>query len=416
MTNVRWLPLPEHDLLQQAAAVDHGDAASTAAVLVTKLHAPTRRRELVARPSLLRRLRAAPLAKVTLVCAPAGWGKSTLLSQWRADAGEQRPFAWVSLDQADNDPGRFWTYLIEALRTVAPGAGAVPLAMLRTPGISVVEVILPELINTVQGFARPVVLVLDDYHLVTNPEIHQAMTVLLERLPTTLHLVLAARSEPALPLPRLRVSGELVEIRAEDLRFSEQEAAALLNDLQGLGLESVDVACLHERTEGWAAGLYLAALSLRGRSDPRQFVASFAGDDRQVVDYLGLEVIANQPDHLRAFLLQTSILERLSGALCDAVTEHPGSAGTLEQIERANLFLVPLDTKREWYPLPPPVRRAAAPRAAALRPRAGVDAAPASRRLVPAARTGSRGHRPRRRRRGCCPGRGADRTALERLP
>jgi LuxR family transcriptional regulator, maltose regulon positive regulatory protein len=349
MTNVRWLPSPDQDLLQTTSSVDRADAASTAVVLATKLHAPTRRRQLVARPSLLRRLQAAPLAKVTLVCAPAGWGKSTLLSEWRADARQQRPFAWVSLDQADNDPVTFWTYVIEALRTLEPEVGAGPLAMLRTPGISVVEVILPELINTIQQLTRPVVLVLDDYHLITNPEIHEAMTVLLEHLPTTLHLVLATRSDPALPLPRMRVRGELVEIRAEDLRFSEQEAAGLLNDLLGLDLEAADVARLHERTEGWAAGLYLAALSLRGRTDPRQFVAAFAGDDRQVVEYLGLEVIDNQPDHIRTFLLQTSILERLSGPLCDVVTGHPGSARTLEQIERANLFLVPLDTTREWY-------------------------------------------------------------------
>ena len=349
MTKVRWLSSHDQDLLQNASTADHADTASTAVVLATKLHAPTRRRELVARPSLLRRLRAAPLAKVTLVCAPAGWGKSTLLSEWRADAREQRPFAWVSLDQADNDPLRFWTYVIEALRTLEPEVGAGPLAMLRTPGISVVEVVLPELINTAQRFARPVVLVLDDYHLVTNPEIHEAMTALLEHLPTTLHLVLATRSDPALPLPRLRVRDELVEIRAEDLRFSEQEAAGLLNDLLGLGLAAADVARLHERTEGWAAGLYLAALSLRGRSDHHQFVEAFAGDDRQVVDYLGLEVIDNQPDHIRTFLLHTSILERLSGPLCDAVAGRSGSARTLEQLERANLFLVPLDTTRKWY-------------------------------------------------------------------
>jgi LuxR family maltose regulon positive regulatory protein len=349
MANLRWLPSPEREVLAEASVLNSAGSSSVAVVLATKLHVPTFRRELISRPSLLRRLETESLSKLTLVCAPAGWGKSTLLSQWRANAQEQGPSAWVSLDQADNDPVRFWTYVIEALRTVEPEAGGVPLAMLRTPGISVIEVMLPELIKTVERFARRVVLVLDDYHLVTNPEIHEAMTVLLEHLPATLHLVLATRSDPALPLPRLRVRGELVEIRAEDLRFSEQEAAALLNDLLGLDLEAADVTLLHERTEGWAAGLYLAALSLRGRSDSRQFVEAFAGDDRQVVDYLGLEVIANQPDHIRTFLVHTSILERLSGPLCDAVTGRPGSARTLEQIERANLFLVPLDTKREWY-------------------------------------------------------------------
>jgi LuxR family maltose regulon positive regulatory protein len=318
-------------------------------LLMTKLHPPALRGDVVPRPSLLELLSEGLSNKLTLVDAPAGWGKTTLLGQWGEQESAPVAFAWVSLDEGDNDPVRFWTYVVEALRTVEPELGADALALLRNTGTSILDVVLPTLINEAAALSDRVVLVLDDYHVVRNAEIHDAMAVLVEHLPPTLHLVLSGRSDPPLPLPRLRARGELVEIRAQELRFTAEEAAALLNDVLDLDLEPGDVARLQQRAEGWAAGLYLAALSLRGRTDPHRFIEAFAGDERHLVDYLSAEVLDQQPEAMRAFLLQTSILERLCGALCDAVTDAEGSAATLEEIERSNLFLVPLDTKRHWY-------------------------------------------------------------------
>jgi LuxR family transcriptional regulator, maltose regulon positive regulatory protein len=326
-----------------------GAAPSGLTLIVTKLRAPAVRDELVPRHRLVERLISARSHRLTLVDAPAGWGKTTLLAEWRSSPDEPRPFAWVSLDSADSDPVRFWTYVIEALRMVEPELGAVPLATLRTPGTSVLRDVLPQLINQLATAPGGKVLVLDDYHLVGSDDIHQAIGVLVERLPASLHLAIATRSDPPLPLARMRARGELLEIRADQLRFSEPETAALLNDALGLGLADADVARLRQRTEGWAAGLYLAALSLRDRADAGGFIEAFAGDDRHVVDYLGGEVLAGQPPQTRAFLLQTSILERLCGPLCDAVTGRADSAVKLEEIERDNLFLVPLDSTRRWY-------------------------------------------------------------------
>jgi LuxR family transcriptional regulator, maltose regulon positive regulatory protein len=318
-------------------------------LLATKLHPPAHRGDVVPRPSLLGRLSDGLSNKLTLVDAPAGWGKTTLLGQWREQEPAPVAFAWVSLDDADNDPVRFWAYAVEALRTVEPGLGADALALLRNPGTSILEVVLPTLINETARLSERVVLVLDDYHVVRTAEIHDAVAFLLEHLPPALHLVLSGRSDPPLPLPRLRARGELVEIRAQELRFTTEEAAALLNDVLGLGLDPSDVARLQQRAEGWAAGLYLAALSLRGRADAHGFIEAFAGDERHLVDYLAAEVLDQQPEAIRGFLLHTSILERLCGPLCDTVTDSEGSAATLEEIERSNLFLVPLDTKRHWY-------------------------------------------------------------------
>jgi ATP/maltotriose-dependent transcriptional regulator MalT len=326
-----------------------GTASSGFALIVTKLRVPAVRAELVPRRRLVDWLSSTRSHRLTLVEAPAGWGKTTLLAEWRSSPAEPRPFAWVSLDGADNDPVRFWTYVIEALRMVEPGIGAVPLAALRTPGSSVIRDVLPELINELANAPSEKVLVLDDYHLVSSDDIHQAIGVFVDRLPASLHLAVATRSDPPLPLARMRVRGELLEVRADELRFTEQEAAALLNDALGLGLGDADVARLRQRTEGWAAGLYLAALSLRDRPDAGGFIEAFAGDDRHIVDYLGGEVLAGQPPQTRAFLLQTSILERLCGPLCDAVTGRADSAVKLEEIERDNLFLVPLDSTRRWY-------------------------------------------------------------------
>jgi LuxR family maltose regulon positive regulatory protein len=319
------------------------------ALTVTKLRPPAVRGRVVAREQLLDRLRLGSDGKVTLVDAPAGWGKTTLLVEWVARGQEGRRSAWLSLDGADNDPVRFWTYLIEALRTEVADLGAAASSALGAPGTTIVEHVLPALINDLAARSERVLLVLDDYHLITNGVIHEAMAWLVERLPPPLHLVIATRSDPPLPLARLRVRRELSELRAEELRFTEDEARAFLVDVLGLRLRPEDVARIVERTEGWAAGVYLAALSLRGHDDAAAFIEGFAGDDRHVVDFLGAEVLDGQPEDVRDFLLRTSVLERLSGPLCDAVAPRVDSAALLEEIERSNLFLVPLDSTRRWY-------------------------------------------------------------------
>jgi LuxR family maltose regulon positive regulatory protein len=316
-------------------------------LIQSKLEAPVPR-ERVSRSELLELCAGRP-RKLTLIRAPAGWGKSTLLADWHALESETRPFAWVALDGGDHDPVRFWTYLIHALRTLDPSAGEVSLPMLRAPRASVVDDVLPALCNELTALPRQVVLVLEDYHLVANPEIDEGLSFFLEHLPQTVVLVLSSRSEPALPLARLRARGELVEIDAQQLRFSVEEADLFLNDLHGLGLDHEDVVRLRELTEGWAAGLYLATLTIRGRDSAHEFIQAFAGDNRHVVDYLSSEVLAGLPEEMRGFLLDTCLLERLCAPLCDAVTDRPGSARTLHELERSNSFLIPLDTRREWY-------------------------------------------------------------------
>jgi LuxR family transcriptional regulator, maltose regulon positive regulatory protein len=314
----------------------------------TKLHSPGVRKGLVRRDRLVASILGAADARLTLIQAPAGSGKTTLLSEWQAASAEERPFAWLSLDSGDNDPVRFWEGVIEALRTVRPGIGERPLGLLAGP-TSLTEVVLPLLVNELAELPGRVVLVLDDHHLVVNPTIHESLAFLLDHLPETVQLAIASRSEPPLPLGRLRVRREIVEIRAPELRFTDDEATALLNDTLELGLDAADIVRLQGRTEGWAAGLQLAALSLAGHPDAHAFIASFAGDDRPIVDYLGFEVLDGQTEAIRDFLLRTSILERLCGAVCDAVTGGVGSAARLDEFERLGLFLVPLDTKREWY-------------------------------------------------------------------
>jgi len=316
-------------------------------LIQSKLEPPVPR-ERVSRRELLE-LCAGPPHKLTLIRAPAGWGKSTLLADWHALESETRPFAWVALDADDNDPVRFWTYVIHALRSLDPSAGKLSLPMLRAPRVSVVDDVLPALCNELMASARQVVLVLDDYHLIKNPEIDEGLSFFLQHLPRALELVLSSRSEPALPLARLRARGELAEIDAQQLRFSEEEADLFLNDLHGLGLDRGDVIRLRELTEGWAAGLYLATLTIRGRASAHEFIEAFAGNDRHVVDYLSAEVLAGLDEEMRGFLLHTSVLERLCAPLCDAVTDRAGSVLTLHELERSNSFLIPLDTKREWY-------------------------------------------------------------------
>jgi LuxR family transcriptional regulator, maltose regulon positive regulatory protein len=318
-------------------------------LLETKLHVPRRRRGLIARPRLSERLSHGAESALTLVSAPAGFGKTTLLAQWLATApADGRLVAWLSLDQRDNDPALFWTYLVGALKTAGQAVGASALSLLQSrqrPS----EADLATLLNDLDAISNDVVLVLDDYHVIEARDVQDGMAFLLEHLPPQMHLVIASRADPALPLARLRGRGELVEIRATDLRFTPDEAASYLNQVMGLVLTAADVAALEERTEGWIAALQLAALSLQGREDMAAFIAGFAGDDRYIVDYLAEEVLQRQPEHVHHFLLQTSILDRLSGPLCDAVTGQEGGKAKLAALERGNLFLAPLDSRRQWY-------------------------------------------------------------------
>jgi LuxR family maltose regulon positive regulatory protein len=319
-------------------------------LLETKLYVPKLRRSLVARPRLSERLSRGAESKLTLISAPAGFGKTTLLAEWLAAApADARSTAWLSLDQGDNQPASFWTYLITALQTMTPGVGAGALSLLQEPPPPPIEALLATLLNELSGVPNDIVVVLDDYHVVDAPDVQDGMAFLLEHLPPRIHLVIATRADPALPLARLRARGELVEIRAADLRFSPDEAAAYLNGVMGLALTARDVAALEGRTEGWIAALQLAALSMQGRDDVAGFIAGFAGDDRYIVDYLVEEVLQRQPEGVRSFLLQTSILDRLSGPLCDAVTGQDGGKAMLEALDRGNLFLVPLDDRRRWY-------------------------------------------------------------------
>ena len=256
--------------------------------------------------------------------APAGFGKTTLLAEWlTVAAADGRSVAWLSLDQRDNDPALFWTYLVAALNTRAPGGGAGALSILQPPQPPN-EAGLVALLNDLDAISNDVVLVLDDYHVIDARDVQDAMAFLLEHLPPQIHLVIASRTDPPLPLARLRGRGELAEIRAADLRFTPGEAAEYLNGVMGLVLTAADVAALEGRTEGWIAALQLAALSMQGREDTAAFIDGFAGDDRYIVDFLAEEVLQRQPEHVQHFLLQTSILDRLSGPLCDAVTGQDG--------------------------------------------------------------------------------------------
>ena len=312
----------------------------------TKLHAPVRR-EHVPRVALLRELAGTP-RRLVLVRAPAGWGKSALLSDWSAWEQERRPFAWLGLDAGDDDPLHFALYLVEALRTIDPEAGTSALPLLLAPGVDLVDEALPVLVNELRELP-PCVLVLDDYHAIEHPEIHRVVEYLLDRGPPALTLAVATRSQPPLPVARLRARAELLELDADALRFTARESEVLLNDLHALGLDAPTVARLHERTEGWVTGLFLAALSLRGRDDGPAFVEHFAGDDRHIADYLCAEVLEQQRPEMRRFLLRTAILERFCPRLCEAVTGADGGARLLTELERSNLLLVPLDTRREWY-------------------------------------------------------------------
>jgi LuxR family maltose regulon positive regulatory protein len=338
-----------------ADGVDNADRRSADAIspsradlVWTKLWPPAPRAGLIPRTGLQSLLQAGLEAKLCLLGAPAGSGKTTLLVQWRAAAGAGR-VAWVSLDEEHTPPTRFWIYVLEALRTVEPEVGTAALQALQGASTDLDRVVLPLLLNDLTAVDSPLVLVLDDYHLIANLTCHQSFGFFLEHLPAGVHVALATRVDPPLQLARMRARGELAEFRAADLQFTDQEASALLNGSMGLQLATKDVQRLAERTEGWAAGLVLAGLSLHGRDDPSGFVASFHGDHRHVTDYLGAEVLGRQSEEIRTFLLRTSVLERLSGPLCDAVLEIQGSAERLAELERSNLFLLSLDDHREWY-------------------------------------------------------------------
>jgi LuxR family maltose regulon positive regulatory protein len=352
----------------------------SAPILATKLYIPPPQPNVVLRPRLTGRLNEGLRLgrKLTLVSAPAGFGKTTLLSSWihqlqtglTNDAPIANPkskidnqIAWLSLDAGDNDPARFLTYLVAALRRVTPDLGAGALGMLQSPQPPPTESVLTLLLNEITTLPDHTILVLDDYHLIESPAVDQALTFLLQHLPPSLHLVIATREDPQLPLARLRARGQLTELRVTDLRFTRSEAAGFLNQVMNLDLSAQNVAALKARTEGWIAGLQLAALSMQGRDDATGFIKSFTGSHRFVLDYLVEEVLHRQPAGIQNFLLCTSILDRLCAPLCDAVCPPaarprdvaPHDVGpasgqaTLEYLERTNLFIVPLDDQRRWY-------------------------------------------------------------------
>ena len=319
------------------------------ALLATKLHVPRPQPGFVPRPRLVQALGEGLARGRVLICAPAGFGKTSLLADWARGGG--RPVAWLGLDAGDNDPARFWRYVVAALDQAQPGIAERLGPLLGPPAPRSFEGLATALINELaaQPGQDEVLLILDDYHLVDAGPVHESVAFLLENLPPSLLLVVSSRADPPLPLARLRARGQLAELRAAEFRFTTEEAAALLGATAGPVLPDTAVVALTARTEGWAAGLQLAALSLRGRTDAAGFVAAFSGSHRFVLDYLADEVLDGQPGQVRAFLLETSVLERLSGELCDAVTGRSGSQAMLDHIERAGLFLVPLDEVRGWW-------------------------------------------------------------------
>ena len=320
-------------------------------ILATKLYIPPPRPKIVLRPSLIERLNEGLLSgrKLTLISAPAGFGKTTLVSEWVAGCG--RPAAWLSLDEGDNDPARFLTYIVAALQTIAANVGAAVLGVLQSPQPPPTESILTALLNEMSTVSDNFILVLDDYHVIDAKPVDNALTFLLEHLPPQMHLVITTREDPDLPLARLRARDQLTELRATNLRFTPAEAAEFLNQIMGLNLTAEDIAALEARTEGWIAGLQLAAISMQGHQDTTSFIQSFTGSHHFVMDYLVEEVLQQQSESVQTFLLRTSILDRMCGPLCDAVLLDSSAPGqeTLEYVEHANLFLIPLDNERRWY-------------------------------------------------------------------
>jgi LuxR family maltose regulon positive regulatory protein len=321
----------------------------SAPILATKLYIPSPRPGLVLRPGLIERLNQglARGVKLTLISSPPGFGKTTLVSEWAAVC--ERPGAWLSLDEADNDPIRFLAYLVAALQNIAPKVGSGVLAQLLSSQTPSTESLLIALLNEIAALPVNFLLVLDDYHVIDSKPVDGLLTFLLEHLPQQMHLVVATREDPQLPLARLRAGGQLTELRADDLRFSAAETADFLNCVMGLNLSEAEVAALEARTEGWIAGLQLAAISMRGHHDAADFIQSFTGSHRYILDYLVEEVLQRQPERVSIFLLQTSILNNLCGSLCNAVTGQVDGKEMLKTLERGNLFVIPLDDQRQWY-------------------------------------------------------------------
>src|SRR3954468_2590302 len=324
--------------------------------LGTKLQAPRPRRQLVARARLTGRLPAGTTEapRLVLIAAPAGFGKTTLLTQWLSSRVPAVRVAWLSLDTGDADPRRFLEDLAAAVHAAAPDAGTAALALLDADRGVPAEDVLVSLVDDLDALPGPTVLALDDYHVVDAAGVHEAVTFLVDNLPPQVTVAMTTRADPPLPLARLRARGELLEIRAADLRFTAEEAEVFLNEVMGVHLEPALVTALEVRTEGWAAGLQLAALSARthagdGSGDVAGFVEAFSGSHRFVLDYLVEEVLDGQPDDVRAFLCDTCVLDQLTGSLCDALTGRSDGQPMLERLERENLFVVPLDDPRRWY-------------------------------------------------------------------
>jgi len=321
----------------------------TTPLLATKLFAPTPRPDLIPRQRLFDKINSGFSGKMTLVSAPAGFGKSTLISAWAQRIQSNQQVAWLSLDEADNDLKRFLSYLIAAIQSFEGEFGQGAMAALGSQGAVNLEALLTTLINEIAGFSQKGVLILDDYHVIESQPIDQAITFLLDHLPATLHLVIATRMDPSWPLARLRARGEMLEIRVDDLRFALEEATGFLNQAMGFDLSPDDVAALDARTEGWITGLQLAALSMQGSDDVQGFVRAFRGSNHYILDYLGEEVLSHQPENIHSFLLKTSILNQLTGPLCDAITGSSGGEKTLANLEQDNLFIIPLDDERRWF-------------------------------------------------------------------
>jgi LuxR family maltose regulon positive regulatory protein len=322
-------------------------AGTAEVVITTKLFRPSLRQQTVERKRLYDVLRQGCTLPLTLVVAPAGWGKSTLVADWLAH--DEVTAGWVSLDGGDNDPKRFWRYLLLAAEQAGAAAGATAQRRLDAAGSDVLRDVLPAFINELASAQAPLVLVLDDYHLVANAQVHMSVAMLLEHSPPQLHLMLITRADPLLPLSRLRVRGDLAELRAEDLRFSADEALEFFTGRLGPLLSERDVLRLLARTEGWVAGLQLAALRLRDRAGPSAFIERLTGADWHIINYFGEEVLATQPPEVRDFLLVTSVLNRMCAPLCDALTGRSDGAELISEVHRANLFLIPLDDEHRWF-------------------------------------------------------------------
>jgi len=318
-------------------------------LLATKLLVPPARSGLISRPRLLERLRPAPGVTFTLVSAPAGFGKTTLLSAWVHSRLHRQPTVWLSLDAGDNDPSRFWNYFVAAVRSAHPGFGNSTLALLRSPQPPPVESLLTVLINELASLPTGCVVILDDYHLISTPAIHNGIAFLLDHVPVKVSLIIATRADPPLPLAHFRGKGAMVEVRADDLRFNEEEAIGLFGVLKNPGMSKGDAVRLNHRTQGWVVGLKMAALAMPRQSDISDFITGFTGSQRFVMDYLMEEVLRRQTEDVWDFLLRTSVLDRLTAALCDTVTGRNDSRDMLLALEHSNLFVAPLDESRQWY-------------------------------------------------------------------